>query len=170
MRIHLGSDHAGFELKQYLAARLAGQGHDVLDHGPSLFRPDDDYPVYCLRAAEGVAADLASGQAALGIVVGGSGNGEQLAANEVSGIRAALVWSEQTAEWARAHNDAQVIALGARLHSLKQATGFVEVFLRTPFSHDPRHVRRLAMLAAYQADATLPPLPDAELGRPDPQA
>jgi ribose 5-phosphate isomerase B len=162
MRIHLGSDHAGFELKQQLVARLAGRGHDVVDHGPSSYRPDDDYPVFCLRAGEGVAADLASGRAARGIVIGGSGNGEQLAANKVAGIRAALVWSEQTAEWARAHNDAQVMALGARLHTVEQAHAWVEVFLRTPFSEDPRHSRRLAMLTAYEADGTLPPLPEAD--------
>lgn len=159
MRIHLGSDHAGLELKQHLVQHLAELGHDVLDHGPQLYDPDDDYPVYCLRTAVAVAQDRADGQECLGIVIGGSGNGEQLAANSVPGVRAAVAWSEQTAELARAHNDASVIALGARMYSIEQATRFVDVFVATPFSGDPRHRRRLAMLTAYQTQGILPALP-----------
>ncbi|MEE9964152.1 MAG: ribose-5-phosphate isomerase [Propionicimonas sp.] len=156
MRIHIGSDHAGFDLKQYLLQHLADQGHEVVDHGAAEYDEADDYPVYCLRAAEGVAAD----PGALGIVLGGSGNGEQLAANEVPGVRAALVWSAQTAELARAHNDASVIAIGARMHTLAEAATLVDIFLRTPFSKDPRHVRRLAMLSDYEEHRRLPPLPE----------
>ena len=96
------------------------------------------------------------------MVIGGSGNGEQLAANEVVGIRAALVWSDETAGLARAHNDAQVAAIGARMHPLDDAIGFVETFLATRFSDDPRHVRRLEMLTAYETKGVLPPLPDAD--------
>lgn len=159
MRVHLGCDHAGFELKSHLVGWLTAAGHEVVDHGAAAYRPDDDYPVSCLRAAEAVAAELAGGGQCLGIVIGGSGNGEQLSANKVKGIRAALVWSQETAELARAHNDATVAALGARMHSIETATALVETFLATPFSEDPRHVRRIAMLTAYEQDGTLPPLP-----------
>lgn len=159
MRIHIGSDHAGFELKQYLVQHLLSWGHDVVDHGPATYDPEDDYPVYCLRAAVALAADRADGRDCLGVVIGGSGNGEQLAANAVPGVRAAVAWSEQTAELARAHNDAEVIALGARMYSVEEAAVFVDVFLRTPFSGDARHRRRLEMLSAYENDGVLPPLP-----------
>jgi ribose 5-phosphate isomerase B len=160
MRVHLGSDHAGLELKQRLLQRLNELGHDVVDHGPVVFNAEDDYPVYCLRAAEGVAADRVEGVEAVGVVIGGSGNGEQLAANLVAGIRAALVWSDETATLARAHNDAWVAAVGARMHPLEDAVGFIETFVSTPFSGDIRHVRRLAMLAAYETTGVLPPLPN----------
>ncbi len=163
MRVHLGSDHAGWELKQRLVQRLSDLGYEAVDHGPVVFDANDDYPVYCLRVGEAVAADRAADAPdALGVVIGGSGNGEQLAANEVVGIRAALVWSDETAGLARAHNDAQVAAVGARMHSLDDAIGFVETFLATPFSDDPRHVRRLEMLTAYETKGVLPPLPDAD--------
>lgn len=159
MRIHIGSDHAGFELKQHLVQHLLASGYDVADHGPTTYDPEDDYPVYCLRVAVGLAADRRDGVDCLGVVIGGSGNGEQLAANAVPGVRAAVAWSEQTAELARAHNDAAVIALGARMYSIEEATGFVDVFLRTPFSGDARHQRRLDMLSAFEKDGSLPPLP-----------
>lgn len=146
-------------MKQRLLQRLNELGHDVVDHGPVVFDPEDDYPVYCLRAAEGVAADRAEGVEAVGVVIGGSGNGEQLAANLVAGIRAALVWSDETATLARAHNDAWVAAVGARMHPIEDAVGFVETFVSTPFSADVRHVRRLAMLTAYETKGVLPPLP-----------
>src|SRR6478735_1591700 len=99
MRVHLGADHAAFESKNDLAAWLESEGHEVVDHGPLLYDALDDYPVFCLRAAEGVVADAGS----VGIVLGGSGNGEQIAANKVRGVRAALAWSEQTASLAREH-------------------------------------------------------------------
>jgi ribose 5-phosphate isomerase B len=162
MRIHVGSDHAGLELKQRLISRLSELGHEVVDHGPTHYDAEDDYPVFCLRAAEGVAADRSEGIAALGVVIGGSGNGEQLAANKVAGIRAALVWSDETASLARAHNDAWVAAVGARMHAIEDAVGFVETFVATEFSGEARHVRRLAMLTAYETKGVLPPLPDAE--------
>lgn len=159
MRVHLGSDHAGLELKTELVAWLAAHGHEPVDHGPARLDPEDDYPTYCLRAAAGVAADRATGVAALGVVIGGSGNGEQISANKVRGIRAALAWSQDTARLAREHNDAQVLAIGARLHPAAEAIGFVDTFLATAFSGDPRHARRIGLLSAYEATGALPPLP-----------
>ena len=155
MRVHIGSDHAGLELKEHLLAWLADEGHEPVDHGPFVYDAQDDYPVFCLRAAEGVAADPGS----LGVVIGGSGNGEQMAANKVKGIRSALVWSEETAALARQHNDAQVIAVGGRMHTVEEMTRFVEVFLDTPFSEEERHARRIAMLTDYERTGELPPLP-----------
>ncbi|REF37766.1 ribose-5-phosphate isomerase [Thermasporomyces composti] len=152
MRVHLGSDHAGFELKQHLAGWLADHGYEVVDHGPTEYDPDDDYPVFCLRAARGVVADPGS----LGIVLGGSGNGEQIAANKVAGVRAALAWNEETAALARQHNDANVLSIGARMHSIEEATAFVQVFLTTPFSGAERHARRIAMLTEYERSGALP--------------
>jgi ribose 5-phosphate isomerase B len=157
MRVHLGSDHAGLELKDHLVSWLREHGHEPVDHGPFVYDAADDYPVFCLRAAEGVSGDPGS----LGIVVGGSGNGEQMAANKVRGVRAALVWSEETAVLAREHNDANVISVGGRMHSVEEMTRFVEVFLGTGFTHDERHVRRLAMLASYEQTGELPPLPES---------
>jgi ribose 5-phosphate isomerase B len=155
MRVHLGSDHAGFEFKQHLVGVLEAAGHDVVDHGPKEYDAQDDYPPYCLRAALGAVEDPGS----LGVVIGGSGNGEQIAANKVRGVRCALAWNVDTARLGRAHNDANVVAIGARQHGLDEATGFVEAFLAEPFSHDPRHQRRIDMLSGYETTGELPPLP-----------
>jgi ribose 5-phosphate isomerase B len=155
MRVHLGSDHAGFELKQHLVAVLTAAGHEVVDHGPYAFQPQDDYPPYCLRAAAAVPADGGS----LGVVIGGSGNGEQMAANKVRGVRCALAWSVETARLGRQHNDANVVAIGARQHGREEATAFVAAFVAEPFSHDPRHQRRIDMLTRYETTGELPPLP-----------
>jgi ribose 5-phosphate isomerase B len=155
MRVHLGSDHAGLELKEHILRWLGDHGHEAVDHGPYVYEADDDYPVYCLRAAEGVAGDSGS----LGVVIGGSGNGEQMSANKVKGIRAALVWSEETARLAREHNDANVISVGGRMHTLEEMMRFIEVFLATPFSGAERHSRRIEMLTAYENTGELPPLP-----------
>lgn len=146
MRVHLGSDHAGFELKQQLVRWLESNGHEPVDHGPKAYDPDDDYPTYCLPAGEAVVAEPGS----LGIVIGGSGNGEQIAANKVRGVRAALAWSGETAMLARRHNNANVLAIGARMHSSEEAIGFVETFLSTPFSDEDRHLRRIVQLAEYE--------------------
>jgi ribose 5-phosphate isomerase B len=163
-RVHLGSDHAGLDLKDHLLGWLADRGHEVVDHGPFVHDPEDDYPVFCLRAAEAVAADRSDGLDSLGVVVGGSGNGEQMAANKVVGIRAALVWNDATAVLAREHNDANVVAVGGRQHSLEDMTRFVEIFLATAFSGNPRHARRIAMLGDYETTRDLPPLPESALG------
>jgi ribose 5-phosphate isomerase B len=157
MRVYVGSDHAGFELKGQLADALTRRGHEVVDVGAPCYDPTDDYPVYCLRAAERVTADAGS----LGVVVGGSGNGEQIAANKVPGIRAALVWSEQVARLAREHNDANVAGIGARMHSVDAAITIVTAFVETEFSGDERHARRIAQLAAYERSRELPDGPDA---------
>ena len=147
MRVHLGCDHAGFELKEALRTRLVELGHEPVDHGPAEYVSTDDYPPYCLAAAEAVVAEPGS----LGVVIGGSGNGEQIAANKVRGARCALAWSEQTAQLAREHNDANLVSAGARMHDTEQALRIVQAFLDTPFSDDARHVRRIAMLSDYEA-------------------
>lgn len=164
MRVHLGCDHAGLELKSHLTAWLTDHGYEPVDHGPFVYDALDDYPVFCLRAAEGVRADREAGLDSLGVVIGGSGNGEQIAANKVEGIRAALAWSEETASLAREHNDAWVVAVGGRMHSLDEMTRLVEVFLATPFPGDERHVRRIGQMASYETTGELPPLPDSALG------
>ena len=146
MRVHLGCDHAGFELKEALRVRLVDLGHEPVDHGPAEYVETDDYPPYCIAAAEAVVADPGS----LGVVVGGSGNGEQIAANKVVGARCALAWSTQTAELARQHNDANLVSVGARMHETEVALEIVATFLRTPFSGDARHARRIGMLTAYE--------------------
>jgi ribose 5-phosphate isomerase B len=155
MRVHLGSDHAGFELKAHLADRLQELGYEVVDHGPVEYDPVDDYPPYVLRAAAAVMNDAGS----LGVVIGGSGNGEQIAANKVPGVRAALAWNDDTAGLSREHNDANVLSVGARMHTADEATRLVERFLTTPFSGDVRHARRIEMIAHYEQTSELPELP-----------
>ncbi|EWC61961.1 Ribose 5-phosphate isomerase B [Actinokineospora spheciospongiae] len=155
MRVYLGSDHAGFELKAHLANHLAAAGHDVVDVGPHAYDAQDDYPPFCVETARRVVGDGGS----LGVVIGGSGNGEQIAANKVPGCRAALAWSTETARLCREHNDAQVIGVGARMHSTEDATAIVEAFLATPFSADERHARRIGLLAEYERTGTPPALP-----------
>jgi ribose 5-phosphate isomerase B len=154
MRVYLGSDHAGFELKKHLAERLAAAGHDVVDVGPHHYDPEDDYPAFCLAAAAGVVADPGS----LGVVIGGSGNGEQIAANKVIGTRAALAWNVETAQLTRKHNDANIVGIGARMHTPEEAETIVIAFLDTPFSGEERHARRIQQLTAYEATRELPPL------------
>jgi ribose 5-phosphate isomerase B len=155
MRVHVGSDHAGWEAKQRLVDELRARSHDVVDHGPHAFEALDDYPPYCLATGAAVVADRGS----LGIVLGGSGNGEQMAANKVVGVRAALAWSEDTARLAREHNDANVLSVGARMHQPDEVLAFVLVFLDTPFSQDERHRRRIAQLAEYEVTHEVPPTP-----------
>ena len=154
MRVHLGSDHAGFQLKQAVARRLVELGHEPVDHGPEEYDAADDYPPYVLRAAQGVAGDPGS----LGVVLGGSGNGEAIAANKVQGVRCALAWSLQTAALAREHNDANVVSLGARMHDEQAALELLEVFVSTEYSGEPRHSRRIEMLSAYEQPGVLSPV------------
>ena len=164
MRVHLGSDHAGLDLKAHLTAALTQGGHEVVDHGPFVYDALDDYPVFCLRAAEAVAEERAAGRDdVFGVVVGGSGNGEQMAANKVKGVRCALVWSEETATLGREHNDANVVSVGGRMHTVDEMTRFVEVFLGTPFSREERHARRIGQLTTYESTGELPPLPESAL-------
>jgi ribose 5-phosphate isomerase B len=150
MRIHLGTDHAGLEFSKTLASHLADAGHEVVDHGPTEYDALDDYPSFCINAAHAVVADQRAGVQALGVVFGGSGNGEAIAANKVEGVRAALVWNESTALLARQHNDANVIALGARQHTEAEVIDFVDLFVAEPFSGEERHARRIAQLAEYE--------------------
>ena len=151
MRIHIGSDHAGLEFKAKIIAHLQGQGHQVTDHGPHSFDPLDDYPEFCIPAALATAKDPGS----FGIVLGGSGNGEQMAANKVKGVRAALVWSVEIAKLARQHNDANVISLGGRMHDEKLCLELVDTFLSTPFSSDERHIRRIGLISKYEEEGQL---------------
>ncbi|HBO54464.1 MAG TPA: ribose-5-phosphate isomerase [Janibacter terrae] len=155
MRVHIGSDHAAFELHQELLTFLADEGHEVTDHGPFEYDAVDDYPVFVIRTAQAVAADPGS----RGIVLGGSGNGEQMAANKVAGIRAALCYDAELARLAREHNDAQVISMGGRMQSVEESKEMVRVFLATEFTGEERHQRRIDMVSAFEADGTLPPLP-----------
>ncbi|GAA3339570.1 ribose-5-phosphate isomerase [Curtobacterium pusillum] len=150
MRIHLGTDHAGLEFNKTLATHLTEAGHEVVDHGPTEYDALDDYPSFCINAAHAVVVDQRAGVEALGVVFGGSGNGEQIAANKVEGIRAVLVWNESTALLARQHNDANVISIGARQHTEDEAIRFVDLFIAEPFSGEERHARRIAQLAEYE--------------------
>ena len=146
MRIHIGSDHAGFDFKKVIVSHLEKLGHEVIDHGPHVLDPLDDYPVFCIPAAQAVVADPGS----LGIVLGGSGNGEQIAANKVKGVRAALAWSIDTAKLAREHNDANVLSIGGRMHSEEFCLQLVETFINTPFSNDERHIRRIKLVTDFE--------------------
>jgi ribose 5-phosphate isomerase B len=163
VRIYLGSDHAGFELKERLVEHLRELGHEPVDCGPAAYDEQDDYPPYVLLAATRTAGDAGS----VGIVLGGSGNGEAIAANKVPGIRCALAFSDDTAALAREHNDANCLSLGARMYDAATALHFAELFLSTPFSAAPRHVRRLEQLADYERTGELPalPAPPDERGR-----
>jgi ribose 5-phosphate isomerase B len=149
-RVHIATDHAGMELSAHLVSHLTAKGYDVVDHGPKVYDALDDYPSFCINAALAVVADQAAGVNALGIVLGGSGNGEQIAANKVRGVRAALAWNLSTATLAREHNDANVVAVGGRQHSVDEATEIIETFLQEPFSNDERHIRRIGKIAAYE--------------------
>ncbi len=150
MRIHIATDHAGLETSHFLIDSLTAAGHEVFDHGPKSFDPLDDYPGFCINAALAVIQDEKAGVEALGVVLGGSGNGEQIAANKVSGIRAALVWNEDTAKLARSHNDANVVALGARQHSKEEVLALIKLFISEPFSRDERHARRIGKIATFE--------------------
>lgn len=146
MRIHIASDHAGLEFKAILIEHLTTNGHNVIDHGPFEYDALDDYPAFCIPAAQAVAADPDS----LGIVLGGSGNGEQMAANKVKGIRAALVWSIEIAKLAREHNNANVISIGGRMHTAEFCKELIDTFIATPFSYDERHMRRIGLIADFE--------------------
>ena len=150
MRIHIATDHAGLEVSHFLIRELIKQGHEVFDHGPTSYDPLDDYPSFCINAAMAVVSDQQAGTSAYAIVLGGSGNGEQMAANKVAGIRAALVWNESTAKLAREHNDANVIAIGARQHTQAEVLHLVEQFIAEPFSQDERHIRRINKIGTFE--------------------
>ena len=150
MKIHIATDHAGMELSAFLVESLTNFGHDVIDHGPKVYDALDDYPGFCLAAAMAVASDQGEGVSAFGIVLGGSGNGEQMSANKVPGIRAALIWNPETAKLARDHNDANVAAVGARQHDKNEVLDLIKIFIEQPFSNDERHVRRISKLMQFE--------------------
>lgn len=147
MRVHIASDHAGYELKAIAITHLENNGHEVIDHGALTYDPQDDYPSFCFEAAQATVNDPGS----LGIVIGGSGNGEQIAANKVRGARAALAWNLQTARLAREHNNANVVGIGARMHTTEEALEIIDAFLAGPYSNEPRHQRRIEILASLEA-------------------
>lgn len=164
MRVYVGSDHAGFALKERLLAECSALGHQVVDCGPPDYRDGDDYPPYCLLVGTRVIADPGS----LGIVIGGSGNGEAIAANKVKGVRCAVAFNDDTATLARQHNDANVLSLGARMYDEDIAVHYATLFLSTPFSKAERHVRRIALLDGYEQTGALPPRrEDLTTDRPD---
>lgn len=157
MRIYLGADHAGFELKNTIKDHLLAGGYEVIDCGAHIYDADDDYPAFCIAAAQGVVDNPGS----LGIVLGGSGNGEQIAANKVKGARCALAWSVETARLAREHNNAQLIGIGGRMHSAAEALEIVDAFLDQAWSENPRHQRRIDILAEFEATGVAPEIPEA---------
>ena len=144
MKISLGSDHAGFEYKQAIAEMLRTQGHEVIDCGTHS-ADSTDYPLWCIPAAEKVA----NGEADKGIVFGGSGNGEAIAANKVKGIRCVIAWSDDTARLGSEHNNANVLSIGERMVSLETAKRLVDIWLSTPFEGG-RHLKRIEELARYE--------------------
>lgn len=150
MRVHIATDHAGMELSSHLIRTLSANGYDMVDHGPAAYDAEDDYPSFCIKAASAVVADQADGVDALGIVLGGSGNGEQIAANKVQGVRAALAWNLDTAKLARQHNDANVVAVGGRQHTVDEATELIKAFLEEPFTNAERHERRIGKITTYE--------------------
>ncbi|MDO4254499.1 MAG: ribose-5-phosphate isomerase [Kocuria sp.] len=166
MRVHIATDHAGMELSGYVIRQLTADGYDMVDHGPVVYDAVDDYPAFCIHAAQAVMADRADGLDSLGIVLGGSGNGEQIAANKVPGVRAALAWSVATAQLAREHNDAQVVALGGRQHTPEEGLEIIRAFLSTPFSGDQRHVRRINQIAEFENSGDIPGLLAGVQARP----
>jgi ribose 5-phosphate isomerase B len=150
MRVHIATDHAGMELSSHLITALSASGYEMVDHGPAVYDAEDDYPSFCINAAAAVVADQAAGVDALGIVLGGSGNGEQIAANKVKGVRAALAWNLDTAKLARQHNNANVVAVGGRQHTVEEATELIEAFLSEPFTNEVRHERRIGKIATFE--------------------
>ena len=156
MKIHLGCDHAGLELKEKVVSHLKNNGHEVIDHGAKKFDALDDYPVFCFLAAQAAAKDPSS----LAIVIGGSGNGEQISANKIKGVRAALAWSAETAKLAREHNNANVMGLGGRMHSESESLAIIDAFIDTVFSNEERHLRRINQISEYETSGNIPPLPN----------
>lgn len=157
MRVYVGADHAGYELKQAVLEHLKATGHEPVDCGAFSYDAEDDYPAFCIAAAQKTVADPGS----LGIVLGGSGNGEQIAANKVPGARCALAWSTETASLAREHNNAQLVGIGGRMHSTEEALAIVDAFLAAQWSEAPRHQRRIDILSEFEQTHVAPLVPGA---------
>ena len=167
MRIHIATDHAGLEFSTQLQHHLAGAGtRRRRPRSRSTTTRSTTTPRSASAPRRRSCATRRPASRRSAIVFGGSGNGEQIAANKVRGIRAALVWSIATAELAREHNDANVIAIGARQHTFDEATTFIDRFIATPFSQEERHARRIAQIAAFEEDGALEPDPARHAGAP----
>ena len=149
MRIYIGTDHAGFEMKEDLKEYLSDLGHDVIDQGAYELNPTDDYPDFVALVAEGVVdASVEGPEEVFGIVLGGTGTGEAIEANRLLGVRTAVYYGgpKEIITLSREHNDANVLSLGARFISLAEAKEAVKLFLETPFSGEERHIRRIVKL------------------------
>lgn len=153
MRVHIGTDHAAFQLKEYLVAHLQADGYQVVDHGAATYDALDNYPTFIIPTAEAVVAE--ADQGSLGIVLGGSGNGEQIAANKVKGCRTALAFNVELAQLGRQHNNANCVALGGRFVSPEMGLEIARAFLTTPFSGDQRHQKRIDMLTKYEETGSI---------------
>ncbi len=149
MRIYIGADHGGYQLKEELKAFLTKKGYEIEDLGAHTLDPQDDYPDFVIPTALRVAQSKPG--EAMGIVIGRSGNGEAIASNKVKGIRAALCLSEEMAKKAREHNDANMLSLGGDFVDPETAKKIVETFLNTPFSNEERHVRRIQKIKEHES-------------------
>ena len=152
MKIYIGTDHAGFELKEELKIFLEKLGCQVEDKGAYEFNEEDDYPDFIFPVVKAVAEDITRDLDSRGIVIGGSGQGEAIVANKVRGIRAAVVYDVYSAEMSRKHNDANIISLGNRTLAISKAKDLVKLWLETPFSNDERHKRRIEKIKAIEND------------------
>jgi ribose 5-phosphate isomerase B len=150
MKIYIGTDHAGFELKEELKKFLKNLGCEVEDKGAYEFNREDDYPDFILPVVKAVAEDIARDLDSRGIVIGGSGQGEAIVANKVKNIRAAVVYDEYSARMSREHNDANIVSLGTRTLSADKAKKLVKLWLETPFSNEERHKRRIEKIKTIE--------------------
>lgn len=150
MKIYIGTDHAGFELKEELKMFLESLGCEVEDKGAFEFNKEDDYPDFIFPVVKSVAEDIAGDLDSRGIVIGGSGQGEAIVANKVKSIRAAVVYDEYSAKMSREHNDANIISLGTRTLNISKAKDLVKLWLETPFSNEERHKRRIEKIKAIE--------------------
>lgn len=146
-KIHMAADHAGYEMKNFLKEKLLDMGHEVVDHGAHTYNVSDDYPDYIEPCAQAVANDPNS----MGIILGGSGEGEQMTANKFAGVRAAEYYGKniEIVKLARQHNNANILSLAARFINNIEALEAVKTFIKTPFSNEPRHVRRLQKILNF---------------------
>jgi ribose 5-phosphate isomerase B len=153
MRIYIGADHAGFELKYQIIVHLHSMGHELIDCGAYFYDPEDPYPPFCIDTARRVVSDSGS----LGFVLGRSANGEQMSANKVPGARCGVGWSIETAQLARSVNDAHLLSIGAGMHTTEQALAIVDAFVDTPWRGEPRNQRRIDLLTEFEHTG-IPPL------------
>jgi ribose 5-phosphate isomerase B len=148
MKIHIASDHAGFEMKNFLKNELVTQGYDVIDYGPKSLDINDDYPDFILPCAQAIGADDTS----FGVILGGSGEGEQIIANKVDGVRAIEYYGKnpEIIKLGREHNNANILSLGARFLNNDEALNAVKLFIETNFTNEDRHTRRVEKIKDYE--------------------